>query len=136
MSSVVQIAYPLPQDVIHTVLQALVFNEKGLIPAIAQDVISGDVLMMAWMNRESITMTLTEGVAVYWSRSRGGLWRKGESSGHGQKLVDFRYDCDGDTILMLVHQTGAACHTLRPNCFYQSPRPQGVVILTEPLHSP
>ncbi|WP_169568790.1 phosphoribosyl-AMP cyclohydrolase [Sneathiella limimaris] len=96
----------------------LKFNSDGLIPAIAQQHDTGEVLMMAWMNRDAIDETLQTGQVCYWSRSRKGLWRKGESSGQVQKLVKFRVDCDGDTILLLVDQKGVACHTGRRNCFY------------------
>jgi phosphoribosyl-AMP cyclohydrolase len=89
-----------------------------LIPAVAQDATSGEVLMLAWMNEESLELTLTEGRAVYWSRSRRALWRKGETSGHIQQLVDIKLDCDGDTLLLKVEQTGAACHTGRYSCFF------------------
>jgi phosphoribosyl-AMP cyclohydrolase len=95
------------------------FNNDGLIPAIAQAHATGEVLMMAWMNRASIEETLTTGQVCYWSRSRGALWRKGETSGHVQKLVELRVDCDGDTLLLIVEQTGAACHTNRRSCFYR-----------------
>lgn len=99
---------------------ALVFNEAGLIPAIAQLHDTGEVLMLAWMNAESIAETLATGRVCYWSRSRRTLWRKGETSGHVQKLVELRLDCDGDTLLLLVEQTGPACHTGAPNCFFRS----------------
>ena len=99
-------------------LDALKFNADGLIPAIAQQFDSGEVLMMAWMNRESLAQTLTSGVACYWSRSRQKFWRKGESSGHIQKIHAVRTDCDRDTLLLLVDQVGVACHTGRHNCFY------------------
>jgi phosphoribosyl-AMP cyclohydrolase len=94
------------------------WNSQGLIPAVAQDATSGEVLMLAWMNEESLELTLTEGRAVYWSRSRRALWRKGETSGHIQQLVDIKLDCDGDTLLLKVEQTGAACHTGRYSCFF------------------
>ncbi len=99
--------------------QALHYNADGLIPAIAQCAQSGTVLMMAWMNRESLQVTLDSGQVVYWSRSRGKLWRKGETSGNAQKLVEMRLDCDGDTLLLRVDQQGAACHTGRRDCFYR-----------------
>ncbi len=99
-------------------LDDLVFNEHGLIPAIAQDAESGQVLMVAWMDRTAITRTLAEGYACYWSRSRKAYWRKGETSGHLQELRELRFDCDGDAILLKVAQTGPACHTNRPSCFY------------------
>ena len=100
------------------VLDALGFDQNGLLPAIAQDASTGAVLMLAWMNREALERTLNEGFACYWSRSRRSLWRKGETSGHLQSLVEVRFDCDGDAILLLVNQTGPACHTHRPECFY------------------
>ncbi len=96
----------------------LKFNEQGLIPAIAQDAPSGEVLMMAWMNEESIKLTMDSGYATYYSRSRKALWKKGDTSGHVQKVISMKYDCDGDTILMLVEQTGAACHTGNKSCFF------------------
>ena len=98
--------------------KTLKFDRDGLIPAIAQDEESGDVLMMAWMNAESIKATLDSGRVTYWSRSRQALWRKGETSGHVQLLVEMRIDCDRDTLLLLVRQTGPACHTNRRSCFY------------------
>jgi len=100
------------------VLDAVAFDAAGLVPAIAQDATSREVLMLAWMNRESLERTLTEGYACYYSRSRRTLWRKGESSGHVQRVREMRFDCDGDTVLVLVDQTDAACHTDRPTCFY------------------
>jgi phosphoribosyl-AMP cyclohydrolase len=100
------------------VLDALKFDAAGLLPAVAQDVVSREVLMLAWVNRQALERTLTEGYACYWSRSRQALWRKGETSGHQQKLREMRFDCDGDAVLMLVEQTGPACHTNRPSCFY------------------
>ncbi len=105
---------------VRTLLAELKFNEGGLIPAIAQQHDSREVLMLAWMNREAIEKTLETGDVHYFSRSRGALWRKGETSGHTQKLVEFRYDCDADTILLLVDQTGPACHTGQANCFFRS----------------
>jgi phosphoribosyl-AMP cyclohydrolase len=100
---------------------APLWNEQGLIPVITQDATNGDVLMLAWMNEEALSLTLAEGRAVYWSRSRGQLWRKGETSGHVQKLVAARLDCDGDTLLLKVEQQGAACHTGRRSCFFYQP---------------
>ncbi len=97
----------------------VVFDDKGLVPAIAQQHDSGEVLMMAWMNRAAVEETLATGQVCYWSRSRGKLWRKGEISGQRQRLIDFRLDCDGDTILLRVDQTGVACHTGRRSCFYR-----------------
>lgn len=100
------------------VLDGLRYNERGLLTAIAQDADSGQVLMLAWMNRTAIERTLETGYAWYFSRSRQKLWWKGETSGHTQKVVDLRFDCDGDAILMRVQQAGSACHTYRPSCFY------------------
>ena len=98
----------------------LKWNEQGLVPAIAQDWESGEVLMLAWMNREALELTIAEGRAIYWSRSRSALWRKGEESGHVQHLKELRIDCDADTVLMKVDQVGGiACHTGRRNCFFQ-----------------
>jgi phosphoribosyl-AMP cyclohydrolase len=101
-----------------TILDNIGWNDAGLIPAIAQQHDSGDVLMMAWMNRQSLQETLTTGWVCYWSRSRGKLWRKGESSGQMQILKAAHLDCDGDTLLLSVDQTGPACHTGRRSCFY------------------
>lgn len=102
-------------------IDAIRWTADGLVPAIAQDANSGDVLMMAWMNPESLQLTVNEGQAVYWSRSRGKLWRKGETSGHQQLVRDIRLDCDADVILLKVEQIGGiACHTGRRSCFYQS----------------
>ncbi|MGO1120394.1 phosphoribosyl-AMP cyclohydrolase [Rhodovibrionaceae bacterium A322] len=114
-------------------LADLTYNEAGLIPAIAQQHDSGEVLMMAWMSAESLRATLEEGQVCYWSRSRQKLWRKGESSGHQQKLVELRYDCDADCLLLLVEQTGPACHTNRRSCFYRAWRKEGVEMLAAPL---
>lgn len=103
---------------LNSIVDQLAFNEQGLIPAITQDAKSKDVLMFAWMNRESLEKTLSTQRVTYWSRSREQLWVKGETSGHIQELVSISFDCDGDTILCQVNQAGAACHTGRPNCFY------------------
>ena len=107
------------------------WNAEGLIPAIAQDVSTGEVLMMAWMNAEAVTETLRNGWVCYFSRSRGQLWRKGESSGQTQKLVDFRIDCDADTILLQVDQDGVACHTGRRNCFFTAVREDRLETIAE-----
>ena len=96
----------------------LKFNEAGLIPAIAQDATTGEVLMMAWMNAQAVTQTLETGRVTYWSRSRQSFWIKGDTSGHVQELVELRIDCVRDCLLVKVHQTGAACHTGRRSCFY------------------
>nr|VFJ42505.1 MAG: phosphoribosyl-AMP cyclohydrolase [Candidatus Kentron sp. DK] len=101
-------------------LDAIAWNKQGLIPAIAQDFESGDVLMLAWMNRESLELTRREGRAIYWSRSRQKLWRKGEESGHVQRVLDIRTDCDNDVILLKVEQVGGiTCHTGRRRCFFR-----------------
>lgn len=99
-------------------LASLTYNEAGLLPAIAQDAETNEVLMLAWMNAESIARTLETGRVTYWSRSRQAFWVKGETSGHTQKLVSFRFDCDRDCLLLKVQQTGLACHTGRRTCFY------------------
>ena len=97
------------------------FDKAGvLVAAIAQDYLTGDVLMIAWMNREAVEKTLTSGDVTYFSRSRGKLWQKGESSGQTQKLVELQVDCDGDTLLLLVDQKGVACHTGRRQCFFRT----------------
>lgn len=101
-------------------LDEIRWNEDGLVPAIAQDHQTGRILMMAWMNRESLALTAAENRAIYWSRSRGKLWRKGEESGHVQKLHEVRLDCDADVIVLMVEQLGGiACHTGRESCFYR-----------------
>ena len=96
------------------------FDPQGLVPAIAQQHDTGEVLMMAWMNADAIRETLSSGRVCYWSRSRAQLWRKGESSGQVQTVKDFRWDCDADTVLVLVDQKGVACHTGRRNCFFNA----------------
>jgi len=101
-------------------LDQVTFDERGLVPVIAQDVDTGDVLMMAWANREALTRSLAEGRMVYWSRSRRELWRKGDTSGHVQHLDELRIDCDADAVLARVHQVGAACHTGQRTCFFRS----------------
>ena len=100
-------------------LAAVAFDANGLVPAIAQDVSSGEVLMMAWMNAQSLRRTLETREVTYWSRSRKSLWRKGETSGHTQHLVEALIDCDGDTLLLKVNQTGPACHTGADVCFFR-----------------
>jgi phosphoribosyl-AMP cyclohydrolase len=104
------------------VLAAIVFDGEGLVPAVAQQHDSGELLMVAWMDRDAVVETLASGRVCYWSRSRGKLWRKGESSGQVQTLVELRLDCDGDTLLLLVDQTGVACHTGRRSCFFRAVR--------------
>ena len=117
-------------------LAALRFDAAGLIPAIAQQNDTGEVLMMAWMNREAVEQTLATGRVVYFSRSRNALWRKGETSGQVQRLIDLRLDCDGDTLLALVHQTGVACHTGRRSCFSWALREGEVRAIAAPLAEP
>jgi phosphoribosyl-AMP cyclohydrolase len=107
-----------PQD--QTLLDAVTWNDQGLVPVITQEASSGDVLMMAWMSREALLETIRLGEAVYWSRSRQKLWHKGEESGHTQKVKEIRLDCDGDTILLMVEQKdGIACHTGEHSCFFK-----------------
>ena len=126
-----------PSDTfISDVIKQLTFNEDGLIPAIAQQHDTGEVLMMAWMNEESISETLRNNRVCYWSRSRGKLWRKGESSGQVQLLKGFRVDCDADTLLLEVDQTGPACHTGRRSCFYRVVEGDSLVTDSEPLIDP
>ena len=108
------------------------YDAHGLIPAIAQDAATGDVLMMAWMNADAVRQTLATGRVTYWSRSRQAFWIKGESSGHVQKLVELRVDCDRDCLLVLVDQTGPACHTNRRSCFYTAIRAGDEAIIMEP----
>jgi phosphoribosyl-AMP cyclohydrolase len=117
-------------------LAAVRFDAAGLVPCIAQQHDTGEVLMMAWMNAEAISETLATGRVCYWSRSRGALWRKGETSGQVQRLVDLRVDCDGDTLLALVDQTGVACHTGRHNCFFRAIRDDDLVAIAAPEVDP
>jgi len=117
---------------LEALLDALPYNEQGLIAAIAQDADTHTVLMLGWMDRTAIERTLSEHYVCYYSRSRQTYWRKGESSGHLQRLVDMRFDCDGDAVLVTVNQTGPACHTNRPNCFYLQVQGDQVVIASEP----
>jgi phosphoribosyl-AMP cyclohydrolase len=101
-------------------LTDLVFDERGLIPVVVQDAENGDVLMVAWANREALQRSIDEGRMTYWSRSRAELWRKGDTSGHAQHLAELRADCDGDVVLARVHQDGAACHTGERTCFFRT----------------
>ncbi|MCK5128728.1 MAG: bifunctional phosphoribosyl-AMP cyclohydrolase/phosphoribosyl-ATP diphosphatase HisIE [Clostridiales bacterium] len=101
-------------------LKELKFDKDNLIPAITQDVSSGEVLMMAWMNKDSLKITIETGYATYFSRSRNELWKKGETSGNLQKIISMKYDCDGDSILLIVEQTGPACHTGENSCFFNT----------------
>src|ERR1700722_8074280 len=124
---------PTPSD---AVMAAICFDANGLVPAIAQQHGTGEVLMMAWMNAESIRESLATGRVCYFSRSRGKLWRKGETSGQVQHLKELRVDCDGDTLLLLVQQDGVACHTGRRNCFYRAARGGALVEIAAPEVSP
>jgi phosphoribosyl-AMP cyclohydrolase len=118
-------------------LEQIKWNEHGLVPAIAQDWQTGEVLMLAWMNREALELTIAENRAIYFSRSRGALWRKGEESGHVQLLKELRIDCDADTVLMKVEQIGGiACHTGRRNCFFQKLEGGAWEITDEVIRSP
>jgi phosphoribosyl-AMP cyclohydrolase len=112
---------------------SLIYNNAGLIPAIAQDEVSGEVLMMAWMNADAVMQTLQTGRVTYWSRSRAAFWVKGETSGHTQQLVDLRVDCDRDCLLLIIRQNGPACHTNRRSCFYSSIQDGGEVELMAPM---
>lgn len=116
--------------------QTLRYDDRGLIPAIAQEIETGEVLMLAWMNAEAVKKTLETRRVTYWSRSRRALWIKGETSGHHQELVDMRVDCDRDCLLVLVRQTGPACHTNRRNCFYTAVRDGHEVELMQPMTTP
>jgi phosphoribosyl-AMP cyclohydrolase len=112
---------------------SLNYDERGLVPAIAQEEGTGEVLMMAWMNETALRATLETGRVTYWSRSRQALWIKGETSGHVQELVDLRVDCDRDCLLVIVRQTGPACHTNRKSCFFTAIRDGAEVELTRPM---
>ena len=114
---------------------SLRYDTNGLIPAIAQDAASGEVLMLAWMNAESVARTLETGRVTYWSRSRQSFWIKGETSGHVQKLVEMRVDCDRDTLLVLVDQIGPACHTNRRSCFFTALRDGNEIEIMKPLQA-
>ncbi len=111
----------------------LLYNDAGLIPAIAQDATSGEVLMMAWMNAEAVARTLETGQVTYWSRSRQEFWVKGATSGNTQELVDFRIDCDRDCLMVTVNQVGPACHTGRRSCFYTAIRDGEEKVIAVPL---
>ncbi len=113
------------------VVEAITFNADGLVAAIAQQYDSREVLMMAWMNRDAVAETLSTGRVCYWSRSRGKLWRKGETSGQVQVLKDFRWDCDADTVLVQVDQEGVACHTGRRSCFFNAVREGKPAVIAE-----
>ncbi len=119
-------------------LSAIKWNSDGLVPAIAQDAASKKVLMLAWMDRDALVATIDKGEAVYWSRSKQRLWHKGETSGHTQKIVDIRLDCDADTILLMVEQRGGiACHTGRQSCMYQRySEHEGWIAVEKPIKDP
>ena len=120
-----------------SIAEQIKWNEHGLVPAIAQDWRTGEILMLAWMNREALELTASEGRAIYWSRSRQAIWRKGEESGHVQVLKELRIDCDTDAVLMKVEQLGGiACHTGRRSCFYQKLQGERWEITDEPLRKP
>ena len=112
---------------------SLTYDARGLIPCIAQDHGSGEVLMLAWMNEGAVQRTLETGRVTYWSRSRGAFWVKGETSGHHQRLIELRLDCDRDCLLALVEQEGPACHTNRRSCFYTAVRGGEEIVLSEPM---
>jgi phosphoribosyl-AMP cyclohydrolase len=112
---------------------SLTYDAAGLIPAVAQDHATGEVLMLAWMNAASLAKTLETGRVTYWSRSRAAFWEKGATSGHVQRLVDLRIDCDRDCLLLVVDQTGPACHTNRRSCFFTALREGEERVLTQPL---
>ncbi len=117
-----------------TFIDNVKFNEQGLVPCVAQDYLTKDVLMLAWMNEESLKMTIESGYATYFSRSRQKLWKKGETSGHLQKVVSLHYDCDGDTVLPIVEQIGPACHTGNRTCFFSPDEPQTISKVNILLH--
>ena len=121
------------QSLADRVIAQVSFDHAGLVPAIAQQHDSGEVLMLAYMNADSLRETLDSGRVCYWSRSRQSLWRKGETSGHVQRLVELRLDCDRDAVLLLVEQTGPACHTHRRSCFYTATRDGGLRTIMEPV---
>ena len=123
-------------DKTDALLFGLKFNDDGLIPAIAQQHDTGEVLMMAWMNRDAVAETLSTGRVCYYSRSRQKLWRKGESSGQVQDLKELRWDCDADTLLLQINQKGVACHTGRRNCFFNAVRDGEVTIISDPEVDP
>jgi phosphoribosyl-AMP cyclohydrolase len=120
----------------NTIVEEIKFNENGLVPAVAQQHDSGEVLMMAWMNADALRETLETGRVCYWSRSRQSLWRKGESSGQIQALKKMQIDCDGDTVLLKVDQSGVACHTGHRSCFYRAVRNGALVTIAEQLVDP
>ena len=126
-------AVSFPESAITKLLESVAFDANGLVAAIAQRHDTGEVLMLAWMNRDAVRETLETGRVTYWSRSRRSLWRKGETSGHIQTLRSLRIDCDGDALLLGVEQVGAACHTNRSNCFFREVGKDGLVEISKPL---
>jgi phosphoribosyl-AMP cyclohydrolase len=122
-----------PAALPEAVAAAVSFDAAGLVPAIAQQHDTGEVLMVAWMNRAALAETIATGRVCYWSRARGALWRKGETSGQVQRLVELCVDCDGDTLLLRVDQTGVACHTGRRSCFFRALRPDGELVEILPV---
>ncbi len=124
------------ESAVAAVLDAIAFDAAGLVPAVAQQHDSGEVLMLAWMNREAVAESLTSGRVCYWSRSRQRLWRKGETSGQTQALVEMRLDCDGNTLLLLVEQQGVACHTGRRSCFFNAVRAGKIEVIAEVVVDP
>ena len=124
------------QDQIEDALAAIRFGPDGLVPAITQQYDTGEILMLAWMNADAVRVSLDEGRACYWSRSRQALWRKGETSGQVQHLKEMRLDCDGDALLLLVDQQGVACHTGRRSCFFNAWRGGQWAVITEPQIPP
>ena len=127
---------PGPSPARAAFLDSIRFDGRGLVAAVAQQHDSGEVLMLAWMNRDAVAETLATGRVCYWSRSRGALWRKGETSGQVQRLVEMRLDCDGDALLLLVDQSGVACHTGRRSCFYRAPRDGALAEIAAPAVDP
>jgi phosphoribosyl-AMP cyclohydrolase len=123
-------------DPIERALAEIKFGPDGLVPAIAQQHDTGEILMLAWMNRDAVRASLTEGRACYWSRSRARLWRKGETSGQVQHLRELRLDCDGDAVLLLVDQRGVACHTGRRSCFFRAWRAGAWEVIAAPQIAP
>src|ERR1700735_1837635 len=123
-------------DAVEQALAAIKFDADGLVAAVAQQHDTGEILMVAWMNRDAVRVTPPEGPACYWSRSRKALWRKGETSNQIQILKEFRLDCDGDTVLLLVEQAGVACHTGRRNCFFRAWRNGEWIEIAQPLVAP
>lgn len=126
----------MPTAAIAALLEKVAFDQDGLVPAIAQQHDTGEVLMFAWMNRDALQETIVTGQVCYWSRSRQGLWRKGETSGQTQRLVECRLDCDGDALLLLVEQTGVACHTGRRSCFFTALRDGKLETIADVLVDP